>query len=177
MPNQRRLIRFDDTRFIFQTNFEGNPDNDRYGSRERKGNIIIPDENLAHELKDSGFNVKETRPRPGYEDEFVPEYFVPIKINFNPPRGVTPPVVKLVTDTGRQIQLDESMIKVIDDLQSQRLIKNVNVVCNARYNDDGRNTLYISVMYVEQDMEMDPYASRYSHGPDADVDVDEDLPF
>ena len=61
------------------TNFSGDPARDgQFGSDVRKGNIIIHDPLFARELAEEGFNVKQTRPAPGDEDDFVPTYFVPI---------------------------------------------------------------------------------------------------
>lgn len=160
-------VEFDNTRFIFNTNFEGDPRKDNYGSSERKGNVIIPDANLAMDLRDSGFNVRTTKPRPGYEEDFVPEYYIAIKLNFNTIPGRRPPHVVLVAPNGAMVPLDEESVKKIDDLQRSRSIRNVRVQCNMRFNDDNRNTLYISHMYVEQEMDDDPYA-KYYRKDDAD---------
>ena len=43
----------ENTRFIFNTNFSGDPKRDKYGSSERKGNIVIPN---SVEIIGSGFN-------------------------------------------------------------------------------------------------------------------------
>ena len=43
-------IAIDNTRFIFQTNFSGDPNNDRFGDSRRKANIMIPDPEQAKDL-------------------------------------------------------------------------------------------------------------------------------
>lgn len=172
LPNGRKQVEFNDTRFIFNTNFDGDPEKDNFGSSERKGNVVIGDHELAEELRRDGFNVRTTKPRPGYEDEFVPEDYIAVKVNFNTPPGLKPPKICLVSANGNPIPLDEESIKTIDELQLSRSITNVNVTCNLRYNKDGRNTLYVQYMYVEQDVDNDPYAARYQH-----PNEDEDVPF
>ena len=70
-------IAIDNTRFIFHTNFSGDPNNDRFGDSRRKANIVIPDPEQAKDLMKAGFKVRETNPRPDEDPrDFVPEYFV-----------------------------------------------------------------------------------------------------
>jgi hypothetical protein len=151
----RNLIRIDNTRFIFETNFAGDPERDRYGSEARKGNIIIPDYEQAMDLIDMGFNVKTTKPREGEEENFVPKYYVSVKVNFDTD---WPPKIYLVSGDAEPVKLDEESIDLIDTCY----VLNVNVILNP-YTDKrtGRKSLYVRTMYVEQDVEEDPYASRY----------------
>ena len=151
----RNLIRIDNTRFIFETNFAGDPERDRYGSEARKGNIIIPDYEQAMDLIDMGFNVKTTKPREGEEENFVPKYYVAVKVNFDTD---WPPKICLVSGDAEPVKLDEESISLIHTCY----VLNVNVILNP-YTDKrtGRKSLYVRTMYVEQDVEEDPYASRY----------------
>ena len=80
---KRELIHIEDTRFIYSTNFSGDPKRRRFGSDVRKGNIIIPDPAQARELIDAGFNVKRTEPRPGEEEGFIPTYYVSVTANYD----------------------------------------------------------------------------------------------
>ena len=162
-------VEFDNTRFIFNTNFEGDPRKDNYGSPERKGNIIIPDEQLAMDLRDSGFNVRATKPRPGYEEDFHPEFYIAVKLNFHTVPGKRPPKVCLISPDGNTVNLDEESVRKIDDLQRSRSIRNVRCTCNMRFNDDNRNTLYIQYLYVEQEMDDDPYARYYKRNDGEDA--------
>ena len=74
-----RTIAVDDTRFIFQTNFAGDPTKDRFADARRKANLLIPDPEQAKDLIKAGFKVRETRPRPDDDpNDFVPEFFVTV---------------------------------------------------------------------------------------------------
>lgn len=152
---ERRLISIENTRFIWSTNFSGDPKRDNFGSTTRKGNIIISDPDQAQELMDSGFNVKMTKPREGDEEDFIPTYFVSVIANYD---TAYPPRIYLVSDDSEPRLLDEESIGIIDTVR----VRNINVVLNP-YNNQrtGRNSLYVRTMYVEQDLDEDPFASRY----------------
>lgn len=163
---ERKLICIENTRFIFKTNFAGDPSRDRFGSNARKGNIIIPSIDQARELIAAGFNVKETKPRPGEEENFTPEYFVSVTANYD---TNWPPRIYLVSGNAEPRLLDESTLNMIDMCR----VKNVNVVLNPYHNQRLRtSSLYVRTMYVEQDLESDPFASRYYRN-----DEEEPLPF
>jgi len=144
------------TKFIFRTNFAGDPTKDKYKSTTRRGNLIIPTEEQAMELADAGYNVKQTNPREGEEEGFVPTYFVPIIIGFGHPKRK--PKVYLVTN-GVPTELDEEHVGLIDDVY----VMNVNATLNPRYNPERDSwTLYVSQLYVEQDVDDDPWANQYT---------------
>ena len=152
---ERRLISIEDTTFIFRTNFSGDPERDSFGSDARKANIIIPDEGQALTMRDEGFNVKATKPKPGEEEHFVPTYFVSINANYD---TEWPPKIYLVSGDAPPRLLSEEALDILDQIY----VKNVNVVLNPYYNArTKRSSLYIKTMYVEQDIEDDPFASRY----------------
>lgn len=156
----RDPIFVENTKFIFRTNFAGDPNKDRFKNGTRRGNLIIPDEQLALELSESGYNVKQTNPREGEEEGFVPTYFVPIIVGYNHPKRK--PHIYLVTN-GVPSELDEQNVGLIDDVY----VKNVNVTLNPRYSEDRDTwTLYVSQMYVEQDVDDDPWAARYNWRPE-----------
>ena len=46
MYTKRQKVNIDDTRFIFTTNFSGDPERDRFGSDQRRVNVVIPTEEL-----------------------------------------------------------------------------------------------------------------------------------
>lgn len=50
-------VNIDNTRFIFDTNFSGDPNRDRYGSSRRRVNVVIPTEEQAQQLIEMGLNV------------------------------------------------------------------------------------------------------------------------
>ena len=152
---EKKLISIENTNFIYRTNFSGDPERDTFGSDARIANIIIPDHEQARDLKDAGFNVKTTKPREGEEDDFVPTYFVPIKVNYDTD---WPPKIYLVTGDAEPVLLDEDSIDVLDKCY----VLNVNAILNPYENPrTGRSSLYVRTMYVEQDIEDDPFAHRY----------------
>ena len=51
MYTKRQKVNIDDTRFIFTTNFSGDPERDRFGSDQRRVNVVIPTEELAQHLQ------------------------------------------------------------------------------------------------------------------------------
>lgn len=160
----RRLISIENTKFIFRTNFSGDPDRDTFGSDARKANIIIPNPDQAMELLDEGFNVKQTKPKPGEEEGFVPTYFVSINASFD---GEWPPKVYLVSGDAEPVRLDETTVGELDTCY----VRNVNVVLNPYENKrTGRKSLYVRTMYVEQDIDDDPFRHRY-------IRNDDDVPF
>lgn len=164
----QKLIAIENTKFIFRTNFSGDPDRDTYGSDARRANVIIPDIEQAQYLIDQGFNVKVTKPREGEEDGFVPEYFVAIGVNYD---SNWPPKIYLVSGDADPVLLDEESISSLDMCQ----VQNVNVVLNPYQNQKtGRKSLYVRTMYVEQDINDDPFASRYRR---RNMDDDGQLPF
>lgn len=158
-----RTIAVDDTRFIFATNFSGDPTKDRYADSRRKANLLIPDPEQAKDLVKAGFKVRETRPRPDDDpNEFVPEYFVTALLKYRNRSGQPvkyPPKVYLVSGDKEPVLLDEDSVSCIDSMR----VKNVNVILNPYEYDPANNglSLYIRTMYVEQDLDDDPYAARY----------------
>lgn len=153
---EKKLISIENTKFIWRTNFAGDPERDSYGSDARRASIIIPDPRMADELAAEGFNVKVTKPKEGEEEGFIPTYFVDIKVNYD---TQWPPKIYLVSGNSEPRLLDEDTVKEIDTAY----VLNVNVILNPYTNGrTGRRSLYVRTMYVEQDVENDPFASRYA---------------
>ena len=160
--NEPRLVVIDDTKFIFKTNFAGDPAEDRFRSTKRRGNIIIPDPEMAQELFNRGFKVKATNPKPGEEEDFVPTYYISATLNYNSP---WPPDVYLVSAGSDPVPLDENSVGVIDKCYVLR----VRVALNPYENPTtGMKSMYIRTMYVEQDVADDPFAHMYMHGDGGD---------
>ena len=83
-----RTIAVDNTRFIFQTNFAGDPTKDRYADSRRKANLLIPDPEQAKDLIKAGFKVRETRPREDDDPrDFKPDYFVSVLLKYRNKSG------------------------------------------------------------------------------------------
>lgn len=166
----RNLITIDETRFIFATNFAGDPaKGGKFRSTARYGNIIIP-QSLAAELLRDGFNVRETTPRPTDGPDFEPEHFIKIVARYD---GPYPPKIYLVSGDSEPVLMDKDSLVDIDRARIAR----VRVVLNPWKDDDmGKSSFYIRTMYVEQDVESDPFA-RYYARPRRRDDDEEQLPF
>ena len=160
------LVIVENGKFIFDTNFAGDPKKDRFGSDERKANLVIPDIDLARELIDDGFNIRLTKPRVGEEEGFVPRYFVKVKLNY---KSTWPPKVYLVTDEDKSVLLDEESVACLDDIWVDR----VNAVLN-RYEGPNGKSLYVKSMEVYQKVDDDPISAKYRR---RNRDEEEDIPF
>ena len=155
MAKEKKIVSIENTRFIFRTNFSGDPERDSFRSTARKANIIIPHEELALSLRDEGFNVKQTKPREGEEEDYIPKYFVSISLNYD---SEWPPKVYLVTGKNMKDLMNEESIGILDKIY----VLNVDVVLNPYHNArTNRNSLYVKTMYVEQSVEDDPFAGKY----------------
>lgn len=167
MARNSNIITIENTRFIFATNFSGDPERDTYGDDSRKANIIIPTKEQADDLAEQGFNVKRTSPKPGEEEGFVPAYFIAVRVNYN---SEWPPKVYLVSGNSEPRLLDESTISTLDKIY----VTNVNAVLNPYYSERNKTwSLYVKTMYVEQDVDDDPFVARYRKSNNED----EVLPF
>lgn len=160
------LVIVENGKFIFDTNFAGDPKKDRFGSDERKANLVIPDIDLARELIDDGFNVRLTKPIVGEEEGFVPRYFVKVKLNY---KSTWPPKVYLVTDEDKSVLLDEESVACLDDIWVDR----VNAVLN-RYEGPNGKSLYVKSMEVYQKVDDDPISAKYRR---RNRDEEEEIPF
>jgi hypothetical protein len=156
------IIAIDDTKFIYETNFSGDPARDKFGDSRRKCNIIIPDPRQAEDMMAKGYNVKQTKPGPDDDpDDFIPTYFVQAILKYRDRYGEAlryAPHVYLVNSYNEAVPLDEETVSTLDDIRAA----NVNVILNSWETDKGTYSLYIRTMYVEQDFDSDPYASRYT---------------
>lgn len=102
----RDILQIDDARIIYR-NFAGR--GDKYNREgDRNFAVVIPDEEMANELTNLGWNVKIKPPR---EDGDVPFMFLPVKVKFND-RG---PNVYLKTGDV-QNKLDEESVGLLDNI-------------------------------------------------------------
>lgn len=100
------ICQIDDARICFR-NFSGEA-----GKYNREGDrnfaVIIPDQEIADEMIDRGWNVKIKEPREEGEDPFM---YLTVKVKFN---GNGPHVY---VQSGRSMnQLDEDSVGMIDDI-------------------------------------------------------------
>ena len=102
----RGILQIDDARIIFR-NFSGAPSQfNREGDRNFA--VVIPDEELAAQLSEDGWNVKIKEARDAGDPPFM---YLPVKIKFND-RG---PICYLQTGS-RLNKLDEESIDILDNV-------------------------------------------------------------
>lgn len=102
----RDILQIDDARIIYR-NFAGR--GDKYNREgDRNFAVVIPDEEMADELTNLGWNVKI---KPLREDGDTPFMFLPVKVKFND-RG---PNVYLKTGNV-QNKLDEESVGLLDNI-------------------------------------------------------------
>lgn len=158
-------ILLENTRFIFPTNFKGDPEKSDYGSPARVCNIIVPDMETVDKLRDAGVTVKVTKPREGFEDEYEPTYYIKAQVKYRDRYGEpvrNQPIVKLWTDDGERCEdLDENTVGRIDDVYVLRVNAKVSPYAYDK-KDPSKVSAYISVLYVEQDETSDPFARRFA---------------
>ena len=136
----RDILQIDDARIIYR-NFTGR--GDKYNREgDRNFAVVIPDEDMANELTDRGWNVKIKPPR---EDGDTPFMLLPIKVKFND-RG---PNVYLKTGN-KQHRLDEESVGLIDNIDIIGVDLDVRPYDWEVNGKEGR-TAYLQSMRVIQD--------------------------
>lgn len=145
----RDILQIDDARIIYR-NFAGR--GDKYNREgDRNFAVLIPDEKLADELVDRGWNVKIKPPR---EDGDTPFMFLPVKVKFND-RG---PNVYLKTGDA-QNRLDEESVSILDNIDIVSVDLDIRPYDWSVNGKDGR-TAYLQAIRVTQDV--DRFADRYA---------------
>lgn len=174
---ETRFVEIDDSNFIFERNFRGDPNVGKYKSKQRRATIIIPNHNQAKDLMDEGFNVKFTSPREGEEEGFVPTYFIKIIANYD---SRTQPMIYIVPEGGSPVLLDQVSVSEIDGCYATRVRAVLNPYTNK---ETGAKSLYVQTMYVEAERS-DPYGSYYrnNNSPANNMgqhpqDGEEEIPF
>lgn len=155
----------EETNFIFKPNLAGEfRKEDRYPSNTRACNIIIPDPEQAQEMIDDGLNVRQTTPSENYKENYEPEYFVKAYLKFASEGSRSNPIINLIDQEGYSTPLDEHTVGCIDNIRIKR--DSVRVVL-APYSGGGGAypTLYIQTLYVEQDLDNDPWYGKFPRRP------------
>lgn len=156
---KRELVNLDNTKFIFRTNFSGDPSKDRFNNSARRANILIPTAEEAEYIASLGVNVKTTKPRPGEEEGFVPRYYMPVIVNYDSDVAKSrPPKIYLVSGNAKPVLLDEDTVGLIDGTYVVNVKATIEIVYLAKYD---RNAAYVRTMYVFQDADDDPWASEF----------------
>lgn len=141
------ILQIDDARIVYR-NFSGTGSKfNREGDRNFA--VVIPDQDIADELVNRGWNVKIKPPR---DEDDTPFMFLPVKIKFNE-RG---PKVYLQSGD-KTIELDEESVDCLDD---------VDILCvdldirpyDWEVNGKQGRTAYLQSIHVVQ--EIDRFAAR-----------------
>lgn len=137
----RGILQIDDARIIYR-NFRG--EGDRFNREgDRNFAVVIPNQEIADELKNDGWNVKIKAPR---EDGDQPFMYLPVKVKFND-RG---PYCHLVTGRNR-IKLDENTISCLDKIYISSVDLDVRPYDWEVSGNTGR-TAYLQSIRVVQDI-------------------------
>lgn len=161
-------LAIEDARLIFR-NFSGRKtEYNRFG--RRSFSVILPDGDLADNLKEIGWNVKTLKPR---DEEEEVRYFLDVTISFDN----RPPNVYMITKTNRKkTRLDEDTIDLLDTAD----IVSVDIAINP-YHWEINNKLesksgikaYLKTMYVT----IDEDEFEYKYADEYPDDDSEELPF
>lgn len=145
----RGILQIDEARIVYR-NFSGAPSKfNREGDRNFA--VVIPNQELADELIEEGWNVKIKAPR---EDGDEPFMYLPVKIKFND-RG---PNVYLRSGSARN-KLDEETIGMIDDIDIIHIDMDLRPYDWEVNGKEGR-TAYLQSMEVFQNL--DRFEARWA---------------
>lgn len=144
----RGILQIDEARIVYR-NFRGEGSKfNREGDRNFA--VVIPNQEIADELIEAGWNVKIKPPR---DEDDTPFMYLPVKIKFSE-RG---PHIYLVT--GRvQNKLDEDSVSIIDDIDIVSVDLDIRPY-DWEVNGKSGRTAYLQSMRVTQDA--DRFAAAY----------------
>lgn len=141
------ILQIDDARIVYR-NFSGTGSKfNREGDRNFA--VVIPDEDMADELVNRGWNVKIKPPR---DEDDTPFMFLPVKIKFNE-RGP-----KVYLQSGEKtVELDEEGIDCLDDVDILGVDLDIRPY-DWEVNGKSGRTAYLQSIHVVQ--EIDRFAAR-----------------
>ena len=141
------ILQIDDARIVYR-NFSGTGSKfNREGDRNFA--VVIPDQDIADELVNRGWNVKIKPPR---DEDDAPFMFLPVKIKFNE-RGP-----KVYLQSGEKtVELDEEGIDCLDDVDILGVDLDIRPYDWEVNGKQGR-TAYLQSIHVVQ--EIDRFAAR-----------------
>jgi hypothetical protein len=157
------VLQIEDARIIYR-NFSGIA-----GKYNREGDrnfaIVIPDEELANQLSEKGWNVKIKPPREEGDDPFM---YLPVKVKFND-RG---PGIYINTASGDLRRLNEENVGSLDNIDIAFVDLDIRPY-DWEVNGKTGRTAYLQGMQVTQNI--DRFAARYAQQENANAA--DDLPF
>lgn len=155
-------IRMENARIIWR-NFSGKADKFNPKGGKRSFSVVIEDADLASQLIEDGWNVKQLKPR-NEEEEENPRYSMQVKVSFDN----KPPRVYLVTRNNKVLMTEDT----IDSLDYAE-IQNVDLVITPyTYDVNGKSGVaaYLKTMYVT--VIEDEFADKYDFGDDEEIPFD-----
>lgn len=159
----RNVLQIDDARIIYR-NFAGVG-----GKFNREGDrnfaVVIPDEQIAQQLAEEGWNVKIRPPR---DMDDAPFMYLPVKVKFND-RG---PNVYLVTGDNMN-RLDEETVGMLDDVDILSVDLDIRPYDWEVNGKTGRSAYLQSMKVVQQ---VDRFAARHMGSEDRSA-KDDYVPF
>lgn len=122
--------------------------------------VVIEDEGMAKQLSDDGWNVKIRQPKDGEGD---PKLYLPVKIGYN----VRPPHVIMVSAEGRETELGEDDLEILDEVD----IRCGDVAVNP-YNWEMRGEYGVAayLKFGKFYLERTPFADKYTEELPEDLD-------
>lgn len=162
----RRMLEIKDARIIFK-NFRG--EESLYNNKgDRNFSVIIPDVEVAENLKKDGWNVKEY----GTDPNEPPMMYLQIKIKYKNGRG---PDVIVDPGNGKLVRLDEESVASVDSMLINSVDMDVRPYDYEFRNKTGR-AAYLDSMKIYQRMstygaEFEEYCKKPS------INNEDDLPF
>lgn len=141
------VLQIDDARITFR-NFKGNP-NKFNNEGNRNFALVIPNDEIAQELIDKGWNVKIKSPREDGDDPFRT---LAVKVKFNN----SGPAVYLQSGNSRR-QLCEETIEILDDIDIQSVDLDIRPYHWEAHGESGISA-YLQSMLVTQ--RIDRFAER-----------------
>lgn len=145
----RGIVEIDNARLCFR-NFEGRA-GEYNDAGDRNFAIVIPNQQLADELANEGWNVKVRPPRTPDDDPFM---YLPVKVKFNE-RG---PAVYLISGRSRQ-RLNENTVKCLDKIDIMSVDLDIRPYDWEMRGSRGR-TAYLQAIHVTQNT--DRFAARFA---------------
>lgn len=147
----------DHARFVYKPNFTGDPSPSSPRGGKREFNIAIDDEGLLERLRSEKWNVKETKTTEEFPE---PDFYVPVLIDFHPPKEFLMPHIYLVEGDKTLAELfEEDMEKF-----SGYIIRDLFIEVRARtwQDDDGTWKVKAYLAELNAEIEENRYAKKFN---------------
>lgn len=169
MEQRFQTLRLKDTRLIFR-NFAGRADANGYNNEgDRNVCIVLDDISLVQDLIKEGWNIKQTKPREGFEDEFQPSYYVKANVKYRDKTGALkayPPMIYVVTNK-QKVLLNEDTVAQLDHAEIQDVRVELSPYRWTKGSKSGIS-VYVTKMYVHVIEDEFDNVDDWDDFPDAD---------